>query len=69
MLKRHGGVEAARRLVNGNISDGLRTLLRMGRLDMSVELWVLFDRYQGLFRSSGLAGGDIVGTRRHDGRW
>jgi hypothetical protein len=49
MLHDHGGVEAARRLVNGTISEGLRTLQRMDRLDMSVELWALFDRYQTLF--------------------
>jgi len=49
MVDRNGGVEAARRLVDGNISDGLVTLRRMGRLDMSVELWVLFPHFRPLF--------------------
>lgn len=49
MLGYHGGVEAATRLAAGNISDGLLTLQRMGRLDMSVELWVLFTHFRPLF--------------------
>ncbi|WP_237534366.1 hypothetical protein [Streptomyces sp. SID3343] len=45
-----GGTEAARQLLRGrDASDGFTTLWEHGRLEMSVEAFVLLPRYQGLF--------------------
>ena len=42
MVERHGAVEAAKRLlVNGDIQTGLLRLLRLGRVDLTVEHAVL----------------------------
>jgi hypothetical protein len=50
MLGEHGPVEAARRLVSDPTpSYGLWRLHEMGRLDTSVEMWVLLPWYEPLF--------------------
>lgn len=50
MLGDHGPVEAARRLVvDPTPSYGLWRLKEMGRLDTSVEMWVLLPWYEPLF--------------------
>ncbi|AHH94943.1 hypothetical protein GCM10010174_35140 [Kutzneria viridogrisea] len=50
MLDKHGAVEAARRLVLAkDPSYGLCKLKTLGRLDMSVEMWVLLPWYGPLF--------------------
>lgn len=50
MLGEHGPVEAARRLVLDPVpSYGLWKLQQMGRLDTSVEMWVLLPWYEPLF--------------------
>ncbi len=50
MLGEHGPVEAARRLVLDPVpSYGLWRLKELGRLDMSVEMWVLLPWYEPLF--------------------
>lgn len=52
MLGEHGPVEAARRLVlDPKPSYGLWRLRELGRLDMSVEMWVLLPWYEPLFSS------------------
>lgn len=43
------GVTVARRLVMADGTDGLWRLKQMGRLDMSVEMWVLHPEYEELF--------------------
>ena len=43
------GVTVARRLVMAHGTDGLRWLKQMGRLDMSVEIWVLHPEHEDLF--------------------
>jgi hypothetical protein len=49
MLDQHQGVETARRLVLADGTAGLWKLLQMGKLDMSVEMWVLYPEYEELF--------------------
>jgi len=50
MIGEHGPVEAARRLVlDPAPSYGLWRLQQLGRLDMSVEMWVLLPDYEPLF--------------------
>jgi hypothetical protein len=50
MLATHGGVEAARRLLNGpQAQSGLERLWQEGRLGESVEAHVLDPRYATLF--------------------
>lgn len=50
MLGDHGPVEAARRLVlDPTPSYGLWKLQQLGRLDTSVEMWVLLPWYEPLF--------------------
>ncbi|WP_435589422.1 hypothetical protein [Micromonospora chalcea] len=50
MLREYKGVETARKLVlSNNLSDGLWRLKQMGKLDMSVEMWVLLPWYEELF--------------------
>ncbi|MFI7675025.1 hypothetical protein [Actinophytocola sp. NPDC049390] len=50
MLGDHGPVEAARRLALDPVpSYGLWRLKELGRLDMSVEMWVLLPWYEPLF--------------------
>jgi hypothetical protein len=50
MVQEHGGVEAARRLLRqDNVAAGLTTLWEMGRLDLSVEAFVLRPEYAELF--------------------
>ncbi len=52
MLGDYGPVEAARRLVMDPVpSYGLWRLKELGRLDMSVEMWVLLPWYEPLFSS------------------
>jgi hypothetical protein len=50
MVADHGGVEAARRVVNGpDASDGFTTLWETGKLTLSVEAHVLLPRFHALF--------------------
>jgi hypothetical protein len=52
MLGEHGPVEAARRLVlDPTPSYGLWRLQQLGRLDTSVEMWVLLPEFEPLFAS------------------
>lgn len=50
MIEEHGAVETARRLItSGDLQDGLIKLLRLGRIDLTVEYAVLDERWQDLF--------------------
>lgn len=49
LLDEGDGVVVARRLVMADGTDGLWRLKQMGRLDMSVEMWVLHPEYEELF--------------------
>ena len=50
MVREHGGVEAARRLLRTHeVQDGLTTLWELGRLDISMEALVVQERWQPLF--------------------
>lgn len=50
MVEEHGAVETARRLVmSGDLQDGLLRLLRLGRVDLTVEHAVLEERWHDLF--------------------
>lgn len=50
MISDHGAVEAARRLILAqDFSSGLWRLQTMGKLQMSVEMWVLLPWYEPLF--------------------
>ena len=49
LIQENDGVAVARRLVIGGDSEGLERLQKMGRLDLSVEMWVLRSRYEQLF--------------------
>ena len=48
-VRRNGGVEAARRLNKPQPSEGLETLRKIRRLDISVEAYVLRPEYAALF--------------------
>jgi hypothetical protein len=53
MVADHGGVEAAKRLLQGpTTSDGFSTLWEAGRLHLSVEAFVLLPRFSELFTDS-----------------
>lgn len=59
MVGELGGAEAARRLMRGrDASDGFTTLWERGRLEMSVEAFVLLPWYRGLFTDEQLATAD-----------
>ncbi|NDL57012.1 hypothetical protein [Phytoactinopolyspora mesophila] len=50
MIGDHGAIEAARHLLRGpTASDGFTTLWEHGRLDVSVEAFVLLPWYRGPF--------------------
>lgn len=50
MVGEHGGVDAARRLLLGRTtSDGFATLWEAGRLELSVEAFVLLPRFAATF--------------------
>ena len=49
LIQENDGVAVARRLVIGVDSAGLERLQKMGRLDLSVEMWVLRPKYEQLF--------------------
>jgi hypothetical protein len=50
MVSEHGGVETARRLLNGrDASEGFTTLWERRRLDLSVEASVLLPWFEALF--------------------
>jgi hypothetical protein len=50
MVQEHGGVETARRLIRQQpVAEGLTKLWKMGRLDLSVEAFVLRPEYAPLF--------------------
>lgn len=52
MVNRHGGLEAARRLLRGSdASDGLLRLWEAGRLDITVEALVLREPWRCLFEN------------------
>ena len=53
-VRKHGGVEAARRLLHADKLDskpskGFMSLLRMSRLDLTLEREILWPRWDGLF--------------------
>lgn len=57
MVAEHGGVEAAKRLLNGSpfeTSDGFTTLYEAKRLEMSAEAHALLPWYEHLFTQSEL---------------
>jgi hypothetical protein len=50
MVGELGGVEAARALLRGAAaSDGFTRLWEAGRLDLSVEFWMLLPKYESIF--------------------
>lgn len=50
MVKDHGAVEAARRLIKSSeLQDGLKRLLRMGRIELTVEYVIIQERWHDLF--------------------
>lgn len=50
MVEEHGAVETARRLIKSSeMQDGLRRLIRLNRVDLSVECAVLDERWRDLF--------------------
>lgn len=50
MVEEHGGVVTARRLIkSGDMQTGLRKLLSLGRLELTVEHAVLDERWHDLF--------------------
>ena len=50
MVAEQGGVGAARALLQGHpASDGFTRLWAEGRLDLSVEFWMLLPRYESIF--------------------
>lgn len=50
MMQRYGGVVAAKRLlVSGDLQPGLLRLLKLGRIDLTVEHVVRLDRWYDLF--------------------
>lgn len=50
MLNEHGGVETARRLLQGpRTSEGFQILMAHHKLEWSVEAWVLRPEYADLF--------------------
>lgn len=56
MVQTHGGLEAARILLDQDApTDGFTKLWELGRLDLSVEAFALRLRYQSLFSSEQLA--------------
>jgi hypothetical protein len=56
MVGEYGGVEAAHHLLRGrDASDGFTTLWEHGRLEMSVEAFVLLPWYRQLFAEDELA--------------
>ena len=62
-VKQHGGVGAARRLLQGDgMSRGLAKLASMGRLDLAMETLVLDPAYRPLFTDEERA----AATRRLD---
>ena len=74
-VKQHGGVGAARRLLQrGGISKGLTRLAALGRLDLAMEALVLDPVYEALFTDAERAaarkrlddaGRLTAGTERH----
>lgn len=55
MVLDHGGIDAARRLLQGNeISYGLMRLWKEGRLDISMEALVLQEPWSSLFTEAEL---------------
>lgn len=50
MLNAEGGLALARRLVkSGELQDGLRTLIRLGRRDLAMESIMLEEEFKPLF--------------------
>ena len=50
MVNEHGGLTAAKRLLNApEAQEGLTKLWELGRLDMSVEALILQDQWESLF--------------------
>ena len=49
LVDENDGAVVARRLVMADSTDGLWRLKQMGRLDLSVEMWVLHPEYEELF--------------------
>jgi uncharacterized protein with HEPN domain len=54
MVSEVGGLDAARRLINGPPSDGFTALWEAGRLDLTVEALVLQPQFRQLFTQSEL---------------
>jgi hypothetical protein len=49
MVNERGAVEAARQLIHTPMADGLEVLWEYGRLDLSVEAYVLHPKWRPLF--------------------
>ena len=50
MIRRHGAAEAARQLLlSGDVQEGFHRLVRLGRLDLTVEFAVLNPYWSRLF--------------------
>jgi hypothetical protein len=55
MLDTLGGVNLAKKLVlSGDLQDGLKTLAKLGRLDLSMEAMMQEDKFKLLFTKSEL---------------
>ncbi len=55
MLDTLGGVNLAKKLVlSGDLQDGLKTLAKLGRLDLSMEAMMQEDKFRLLFTKSEL---------------
>ena len=65
MLDERGGLATAKTLLHAQVSDGYTALWELGRLDLSVEAYVLRPEFQTLFTSEEL---EIARTRlKEDG--
>jgi len=50
MMRQMGAVEAARRLlVSGDVQEGFHRLVRMGRIDLTIEFAVLNPKWNSIF--------------------
>ena len=55
MVLEHGGLNAAKQLLAGDISEGITRLWKENRLDISMEATIIQDPWQKLFSDNELA--------------
>jgi len=55
MVLEHGGLNAAKHLLAGNISEGIKRLWEEKRLDISMEATIIQDPWHKLFSDNELA--------------